>query len=258
MYFALQEQVRAKLINLLTGRATNRKKRHHRDPPGPLPPGERTLPLGTQCGLHSQRGEGATEPPVTDGTLGGVHRAPPEPQSLTPAQAVWPSIWPSSGDTAALSTRPELAAFSSLRGKTRAGCESTTARLEYSRPGRTRGRTSVGLTSLLRPIDRQHARDRRRWGRGEGRCRRLFGWTRPSAQRGQLLRADWRGLRVTLLFYPRALERCRPHTHLYKHGCQSNALRTHTSLSFISWKNMLIFNQTRTWGGEKSMTVKRL
>ena len=121
MYFALQEQVRAKLINLLTGRATNRKKRHHRDPPGPLPPGERTLPLGTQCGLHSQRGEGATEPPVTDGTLGGVHRAPPEPQSLTPAQAVWPSIWPSSGDTAALSTRPELAAFSSLRGKTRAG-----------------------------------------------------------------------------------------------------------------------------------------
>ena len=59
---------------------------------------------------------------------GGRARAPPEPHSLTPAQAVWPSIWPSSGDTAALSTRPELAAFSSLRGKTRARCESTTAR----------------------------------------------------------------------------------------------------------------------------------
>ena len=54
------------------------------------------------------------------------------------------------------------------------------------------------------------------------------------------------GLRVTLLFYERALEHCRPHTHLYKHGCQSNALRTLMGLGFISCKNMLTFNQTRT------------
>lgn len=139
MYFVLQEQVRARLINLLTGRATNRKKRHHRDPPGPLPPGERTLPLGTQCGPHGQWGEGATEPPLSQMGCWGCARAPPEPHSLTPAQAVWPSIWPSSGDTAALSTRPELAAFSSLRGKTRAGCESTTARWCIHGPAELRG-----------------------------------------------------------------------------------------------------------------------
>ena len=60
-----------------------------------------------------------------------VHKASPEPQSLTPAQAVWLSILPSSGDTEALSTQPELAAFSgrvAIRGKTRAEFERATAR----------------------------------------------------------------------------------------------------------------------------------
>ena len=60
-----------------------------------------------------------------------VHKASPEPQSLTPAQAVWLSILPSSGDTEALSTQPELAAFSgreAVRGKTRAEIERATAR----------------------------------------------------------------------------------------------------------------------------------
>ena len=60
-----------------------------------------------------------------------MHKASPEPQSLTPDQAVWPSILPSSGDTAALSTQPEPAVFSgreAVRGKTRAECERATAR----------------------------------------------------------------------------------------------------------------------------------
>lgn len=37
-----------------------------------------------------------------------------------------------------------------------------------------------------------------------------------------------------VLFYETASERCLPHTHLYEHGCRSNALRIHTILSFIS------------------------
>lgn len=68
---------------------------------------------------------------------GRVHKAS-EPQSLTPAQAVWPSVLPSSGDTAAPGTQPGRAAFSgreAVRGKTRAGFERTTAKPVYLRPG---------------------------------------------------------------------------------------------------------------------------
>ena len=86
---------------------------------------------------------------------GRVHKAS-EPQSLTLAQAVWLSVLPSSGDTVALSAQPELVAFSgreAVRGKTRAGFERTTARPVYLRPGRTQGRTSLGLTFFLGPID---------------------------------------------------------------------------------------------------------
>ena len=86
---------------------------------------------------------------------GRVHKAA-EPQSLTLAQAVWLSVLPSSGDTVALSAQPELVAFSgreAVRGKTRAGFERTTARPVYLRPGRTQGRTSLGLTFFLGPID---------------------------------------------------------------------------------------------------------
>ena len=63
--------------------------------------------------------------------VGHMHKASPEPQSLTLAQAVWPSILLPSGDTVALSTQPKLAVFSgreAVRGKTRAGFERTTAR----------------------------------------------------------------------------------------------------------------------------------
>lgn len=34
---------------------------------------------------------------------------------------------------------------------------------------------------------------------------------------------------------------------IYKEGCKSHALRTQTMLSFISWKNMLRFDKTRTF-----------
>lgn len=177
-----------------------------------------------------------------------MHKAPPEPQSLNPA----PAVWPSSGNTAALSTQPELAAFSgreAVRGKTRARFErhNCLASVFTARPNS--GEDLCGPHLLPPPHRLTVCKGRTMVGTGRGReggrCCHLE-WTRPSSQHGELLRDDWYGLRATLLFYGRALERCRPHTHLYKHGCQSNALRIHTSLSFISWKNTLIFNQTRT------------
>ena len=67
--------------------------------------------------------------------VGHMHKASPEPQSLTPAQAVWPCILTSSGDTAALSIQPELAVFSgrvAVRGKTRTGFERTTPGMVYT------------------------------------------------------------------------------------------------------------------------------
>ena len=90
------------------------------------------------------REKGATEMPLSwmrhwaavgGQDVGHMHKASPEPQSLTPAQAVWPCILTSSGDTVALSIQPELAVFSgrvAVRGKTRTGFERTTPGMVYT------------------------------------------------------------------------------------------------------------------------------
>ena len=84
-----------------------------------------------------------------------MHKASPEPQSLTPAQAVWPSVLPSSGDTAALTTQPELAAFSgrvAVRGKTRAEFERATARPCIYGPGELGGAPLLASPSSFTPL----------------------------------------------------------------------------------------------------------
>ena len=84
-----------------------------------------------------------------------VHKASPEPQSLTPAQAVWLSILPSSGDTVALTTQPELAAFSgrvAVRGKTRAEFERATARPCIYSPAELRGGPLQASPSSFTPF----------------------------------------------------------------------------------------------------------
>ena len=126
--------MRTKLINLLTGRANNRKKCTKETLQAPFPWDEHTLSLGW---AQPTMEKASSETPLSQmghwgwGGRGVVHKASPEPQSLTPAQAVWLSILPSSGDTVALTTQPELAAFSgrvAVRGKTRAEFERATAR----------------------------------------------------------------------------------------------------------------------------------
>ena len=181
-----------------------------------------------------------------------MHKASPEPQSLTPAQAVWPSILPLSGDTAALSTQPEPAVFSgreAFRGKTRAEFERATARPCIYSPAELRGGPLQASPSSFTPFTDsvQGTDDGEDGAGGTGR------WTLLSLNLDsailpvvRALEGELCGLRATLLFYKRALECCQPHTYLYKHGCQSNALRTDVCLGFISCKNMLTVNQKRT------------
>ena len=84
-----------------------------------------------------------------------MHKASPEPQSLTPAQAVWLSILPSSGDTAALITQPELAVFSgrvAVRGKTGVAFERATARPCIYGPAELRGGPLPASPSSFTPF----------------------------------------------------------------------------------------------------------
>ena len=102
-----------------------------------------------------------------------MHKASPEPQSLTPAQALWPSILPLSGDTAALSTQPEPAVFSgreAFRGKTRAEFERATARPCIYSPAELRGGPLQASPSSFTPLTdsvqgTDDSEDRRRTGR---------------------------------------------------------------------------------------------
>ena len=152
------------------------------------------------------------------GVGGAVHKASPEPQSLTPAQAVWLSILPSSGDTGALSTQPELAVFSgreAVRGKTRAEIERATARPCIYSPAELRGGPLQASPSSFTPFtDSVQGTDD---GEDGGRTGR---WTLLSLNLDsailpvvRALEGELCGLRATLLFYERPLERS-SHTHI--------------------------------------------
>ena len=154
--------MRAKLISLLMGRANNRKKLAPKRPSRPLSHGVSTHSLWEPPVWPAQptREKGATETPLSwtrhwAGGGGVVHKASPETQSLTTTQAVWLSILPLSGDTVALSTQPELTAFSgreAVRGKTRAVFEGQLPG-QCIQSSRTLGRISSSLSIFLCPID---------------------------------------------------------------------------------------------------------
>ena len=147
-----------------------------------------------------------------------MHKASPEPQSLTPAQAVWLSILPSSGDTVALTTQPELAAFSgrvAVRGKTRAEFERATARPCIYGSAELGGGPLPASPSSFTPLTdsvqgTEDSEDGGRTGRWTLLSLNLDSAILPVVR---ALEGELCGLRATLLFYERPLERS-SHTHI--------------------------------------------